>query len=135
MSMESVGTIMLIDDNPTDRFIHRKLLDIYKIGNQVQEFTGGRAALDYLREKQDSADELPDVILLDVLMPGMNGFDFLIQLGSFVDHLAKRPHIYMLSSTDDERDLRRARANSMVTKMLRKPFSPEALMASLRNLK
>lgn len=132
MTKDDVKTIMLIDDNSTDRFIHRKLLNIYKIGEEVLEQASGRTALDYLRKNKDEESQLPDLILLDVLMPEMNGFDFLIHLESFVGDLSKKPIIFMLSSTDDERDLRRARNSHLVKKMLRKPFSPEALIKALQ---
>jgi len=131
MTQEDIKTVMLIDDNATDRFIHRKLLHIYKIGGEVLEQGSGRSALEYLREFKDDESQLPDLLLLDVLMPGMNGFDFLIHLETFYDELGKKPVIFMLSSTDDERDLRRARNSNLVRKMLRKPFSPEALLKAL----
>lgn len=125
---------MLVDDNPTDRFIHTKLLNIYSIGDKILEFQGGRAALKYFKENQHNSGALPDLILLDVLMPEMNGFDFLIHFENFHDELSKKPLVYMLSSTDDELDLRRARQSRIVQKLLRKPFSPEALIHSLSEL-
>ncbi len=125
---------MLVDDNPTDRFIHRKLLEIYNVGVEILDFSGAQAALDYLRDHKEQPEKLPEVILLDVLMPELNGFDFLIYYEGFMDELAKVPQIFMLSSTDDEDDLRKARNNKNVRRMLRKPFSPEALMDDLSEL-
>ena len=135
MRKDEVNKVMLIDDNSTDRFIHTKLLGIYSIGNEILEFERGKAALDYLRQEKDNPENLPDVILLDVLMPEMNGFDFLVYLEQMYDELAKEPAIFMLSSTDDEQDLRRARKSKIVQRMLRKPFSPEALIKALGDLK
>lgn len=134
MKLEDVKMVMLIDDSHTDRFIHKKLLEIYTIGKEVIEFSGARDALDYLADAKDEEDKLPDVILLDVLMPEMNGFDFLTSFNDLYSKLAKTPLIYMLSSTDDEGDLKRARSIKMVQKMLRKPFSPETLVKALSEL-
>lgn len=134
MTKEDIKTIMLVDDNPTDRFIHTKLLNIYSIGENILEFQSGRLALDYISQNKETPDSLPDLILLDVLMPEMNGFDFLIHFENLHDDLPKQPLVYMLSSTDDELDLRRARHSKVVQKMLRKPFSPEALIHSISEL-
>ncbi|MDZ7845736.1 MAG: response regulator [Owenweeksia sp.] len=95
MTKEEVEKVMLVDDNSTDRFIHTKLLNIYSIGKETLEFDTGRAALDYLRENKANKDLLPDIILLDVLMPEMNGFDFLVYMEQIYDELAKKPALYM----------------------------------------
>lgn len=134
MKLEQVNLVMLIDDSQTDRFIHKKLLEIYKIGKEVLEEVGARDALNYLSENSDNPEKLPDVILLDVLMPEMNGFDFLNHFEKIYDGMAKQPLVYMLSSTDDEGDLKRARNISLVQKMLRKPFSPETLINAISEL-
>ena len=134
MKLEDVERIMLIDDNATDRFIHRKLLSIYKIGNTIMEFSSGKSALDFFRQNKANSDKLPTLVLLDVLMPEMSGFDFLIHLESMEEDLSVKPVIYMLSSTDDESDIRKSRAIPMVRRMLRKPFSPEALIKAISEL-
>ncbi|AEV34485.1 CheY-like receiver domain-containing protein [Owenweeksia hongkongensis DSM 17368] len=134
MNLEEVNLVMLIDDSHTDRFIHKKLLEIYSIGKEVIEFSGAREAIDYLNDAKNEGNKLPDVILLDVLMPEMNGFDFLTSIKSVYPKLVKPPVIYMLSSTDDESDLKRARSIKMVQKLLRKPFSPETLIKALSEL-
>ncbi len=134
MKLEDIQRIMIVDDNATDRFIHKKLLSIYKIGNSVIEFASGKGALDFFRENISSQEKLPDLILLDVLMPEMGGFDFLFHLESMEQDLAKAPIVYMLSSTDDESDLRQSRNIAMVRRMLRKPFSPEALIKAISEL-
>ena len=126
---------MLIDDSSTDRFIHTKLLEIYSIGKEVQEFDNGSEALKFLKENKANKEMLPDLVLLDVLMPEMSGFDFLVYLEQLYPDLAKKPVIFMLSSTDDEQDLKKAHRSSIVQRMLRKPFSPDALVKALGELK
>ena len=120
-----LGIVMIIDDNPTDRFVHRKLLEIHKIADNIIEFESGKAALQHLKAVETES-ELPDVILLDIMMPEMDGFDFLVHFANLKDRFDKVPDIYMLSSTDDEKDIQRVRNNPLVRKMLRKPFSPDS---------
>lgn len=135
MTKDEVNKVMLIDDNTTDRFIHSKLLEIYSIGKEVLEFESGADALKFLKEHKENSEELPDVILLDVLMPEMSGFDFLVYLEQIFGDLAKKPALFMLSSTDDESDLKKAHRSQIVQRMLRKPFSPDALVKALGELK
>lgn len=135
MTKDQVHKVMLIDDNSTDRFIHTKLLEIYSIGQEVLEFGSGAEALKFLKENKSSAETLPDVVLLDVLMPEMSGFDFLVYLEQIYGDLAKKPALFMLSSTDDEQDLQKAHRSAIVQRMLRKPFSPDALVKALGELK
>ncbi len=135
MKPNDVKLVMLVDDSYTDRFIHRKLLEIYSVGTEIIEYPGAREAIDYLMKvKDEGEDKMPDIILLDVLMPEMNGFDFLVSLQDAYEKFKKKPLIYMLSSTDDESDLKRARSIKMVKKLLRKPFSPETLIKALSEL-
>lgn len=135
MTKEEANKIMLIDDNATDRFIHTKLLDIYSIGKEILEFDSGSEALKFLKEHKHDSDKLPDVVLLDVLMPEMSGFDFLVYFEQFYNELDKKPALFMLSSTDDEQDLKKAHRSEIVQRMLRKPFSPDALVRALEELK
>ena len=135
MTKDQVNKVMLIDDNSTDRFIHTKLLEIYSIGKEILEFDSGAEALKFFKENLKDAEALPDVVLLDVLMPEMSGFDFLVYLEQIYDDLEKKPALFMLSSTDDEQDLKKAHRSEIVQRMLRKPFSPDALAKALGELK
>ncbi len=127
-----VDMVMIIDDNPTDRFVHKKLLEIHKISDSIMEFESGKAALQYLKSTESKAD-FPDIILLDIMMPEMDGFDFMVHFGNLQDRFPKIPLVFMLSSTDDEKDIQRVRNNPLVKKMLRKPFSPDSFKKILQN--
>jgi CheY-like chemotaxis protein len=130
----ALKSFMIIDDSEIDRFVHLKLLTLNNLADEVKEFAGGQEALDYLVEHQSKADKLPDIILLDIMMPEMNGFDFLAHFNNLVKKLKKKPLIFMLSSSDDDNDLRRAIANEHVSKLLKKPFSPKAFVKLLEDL-
>ena len=72
---------MLIDDNKFDLFINRKIIENASCDNRVRTFKNGQSAIKFLEifEKKSKYHDtfLPNVILLDLNMPEMNGFQFL----------------------------------------------------------
>jgi CheY-like chemotaxis protein len=104
--------IYLVDD---DRF----LLDLYAVkfknaGHEVTVFSGGEELLSALRK--DGAT-MPDVILLDVIMPGMNGFDTLEVLRK--ENLAKDSKVIFLTNQGQDSDVEKAKelkANGYIIK-------------------
>jgi CheY-like chemotaxis protein len=94
--------IFLVDD---DRF----LLDLYAVkfknaGHEVTIFGGGEELLATLRKKETVA---PDCILLDVIMPGMTGFETLAALRK--EELAKGSKIVFLSNQGQDSDIEKAK--------------------------
>jgi len=69
------GRVLVVDDTPFNRQLLRRLLD--RIGHTSVEAADGRAALELLR---DPATEPVDVILLDIMMPVMDGYETLAEL-------------------------------------------------------
>ena len=93
--------IYLIDD---DRF----LLDMYAVKfrakeHEVTAFTGGKELLDALREKP-----APDAMLLDVVMPELDGFEILETIRK--ENLAPNTKIIILSNQGQESDIEKAKA-------------------------
>ncbi len=83
--------------------------------------------LDFL--KSAKSDELPEVIFLDIIMPGMDGFQFLDEFEKLDENIRKRCKVVMLSSSDSFKDLNRANKNKLVRKFLNKPLTIEMLSA------
>ncbi|MGB3618971.1 MAG: response regulator [Catalinimonas sp.] len=115
---------MLIDDNRIDNFINRKLLQVSNFAEQFFVMESGREALTHLQ----TAPVLPNVILLDVQMPEMDGFAFLDALDALNDPRLDHICLYMLSSSIDQDDLRRARRSDRVRMFLSKPLNPRELL-------
>ena len=80
--MEAVKTIdlvMLVDDNDTDNFISKRIIEITKFARRVEVKSSGKGALDYIKENENSAENLPNIIFLDINMPIVDGFVFLYE--------------------------------------------------------
>lgn len=118
--MEPLLNFFLIDDSAFDLFIYEKLLIKSGITNSVKTFNSARDALKYLVSQ---ADALPDtVILLDLQMPDMNGFEFIDEFDQLSDSLRQKVRIFMLSSTIDTRDIEKAKASQHIIDLLPKPL-------------
>lgn len=120
---------ILIDDSSFDLFIYEKLILKSGIGNSVRPFNSAQDALDFLISQQE---DLPDtVILLDLQMPGMNGFEFIEAFALLNQSLKDRIRIYMLSSTIDTRDIEKAKASDYIIDLLSKPLEVPLLKSIL----
>lgn len=89
--------ILVVDDNPADTFLHRETLQAMCVAERIVEAPHGQAALELLAERRANAAALPELILLDVNMPVMGGWEFLNQAGA--DKLLDQSAIVMLRAT------------------------------------
>lgn len=119
--------IMLIDDNEIDLKINAKLIELSNLFSKIIICQSGDEGLCYIRKHLKDATLLPNFILLDIQMPEMNGFEFLEQFKSLPESFKNTCRIAMLSSTLDFGDIKRSEANSLVTKLLRKPLKSSEL--------
>jgi CheY-like chemotaxis protein len=123
----STQTIMLVDDNDTDNFIHQRVVEISEFARKVLVKNSGKSALEYLSTHADQEDNLPDLIFLDINMPVISGFGFLDKFISFPSKLKKKCKILILSSSENENDYKRMAEYEDVIKFLTKPLSEESL--------
>ncbi|TVR77734.1 MAG: response regulator [Chitinophagaceae bacterium] len=77
--MKELNCILLIDDNPDDNFYHTYVINEAKAAKQVKAALTGEEALVYFEKTETDPENYPypDLVFLDINMPGMNGFEFL----------------------------------------------------------
>ena len=68
---------IVIDDNPIDRFVEERIVLNLQCAKGASSQNGVRSAMEYLTENQNSLDKIPSIILLDINMPEIDGFEFL----------------------------------------------------------
>jgi len=111
---------LLIDDNSIDIILNTKILNYNKIAHGITTFNSGKKALKYLSELRN--EELPDVILLDIQMPELNGFEFALEYQKLPEAVKNKCKVFMLSSTIHDRDLAMAEEDPYVITILNKPL-------------
>ncbi|WP_243651162.1 response regulator [Rubrivivax gelatinosus] len=114
--------VMLVDDSEADLLFTRIVLERAGGGFEVQTFEEASAALAYLRSDAPRVD----LILLDINMPGMNGFEFLDAYESLPNVRRDRSAVVMLSSSADPADRERAMRYASVAGYVTKPLDPAA---------
>lgn len=122
---------ILIDDSVFDLFTHEKLLLRSGLASSVTSFESGREALDFLNKL--SSDIPETVILLDLQMPEINGFEFTGFYASVPEPVRNRIKLFMISSTVDLTDIKEARENPFIIRLLSKPLEIPVLKALLHN--
>uniref|UniRef100_UPI001B7FCFDF response regulator n=1 Tax=Chitinilyticum aquatile TaxID=362520 RepID=UPI001B7FCFDF len=115
--------ILIVDDSPTERHFLGELLT--KNGFQVIALESGEEAVAKTKEL------LPDLILMDVVMPGMNGFQATRTISK--DEATKHIPIIMCTSKNQETDMVWARRQG-ATEYVVKPVDPQELLTKIGKL-
>jgi two-component system, OmpR family, alkaline phosphatase synthesis response regulator PhoP len=117
--------VLIVDDEAMIRLLLKQVIDRLDMKNlSVLVAEDGEEALKIIGE------ERPDLILLDVLLPKMNGYDVCQQVRNIENY---NPHIIILTARGNNNDRQRAEsigANGFMTK----PFNPSRLMAQLNEI-
>jgi CheY-like chemotaxis protein len=119
--------VMIVDDTKIDRFIVSRAMTKYNFAREITEFDMATNAIKFIEENQDKPEILPQIIILDVRMPEMDGFQFLERLSTNPQALKHSCCIVMLSSSLDPADHDRAENNPVVKKFMNKPLRKENL--------
>jgi len=119
-------TILSIEDDEVTQLLHKIEFEDAELIVNVVEAWSGQIALDYfeaLNKEKDAISKLPALILLDLNMPVMGGWEFLELFSTQYPHFVERIKIFVLSSSINPEDRIRASKEPLVQAFLYKPLN------------
>ncbi len=105
--IDAPGPIIVVDDDDTEIILLRSYLEFTTIHRDVMGFTTGQAFLDYLDDLEEGRFAMPSVVLLDIRMPSLDGYDILREIKSR-DTFRVVPVVLMFSNSKEESDVTRS---------------------------
>lgn len=126
--------IFIVDDDPAFRFLTRKLCEKNELVGQIEEFEDIYDALRQVMLYKKSAANLPDVILLDLDFPALNGWEFLEGFVDLHPSLAKRIPVYVISSSLLKSDRDKATEIEVVKGFISKPVTLQQITEIIDSL-
>ncbi len=128
------NTVMIIDDTQIDRYVASFIIRKLNIAQNIVEFDMATKAIDYLIEYKNLPEKLPGLILLDIRMPEMDGFQFLDSVDK-IPGVADSVNVVMLTSSLDPDDINRSKKSKLVKTFINKPLNAEKLESIISILK
>lgn len=127
--MRKVDLTYIIDDDSIFVFVLKKLLQKNDIFNRIEDFQNAHDVLNILSQNKET---LPDIILLDLNMPIVDGWQFLDQIEK-IPH-KERLNIFIMSSSIDSNDIEKSKNYTTVKDFISKPINHDKLERLLEKI-
>ncbi|AOZ98982.1 response regulator [Flavobacterium commune] len=132
--MKTIKNMTLIDDDDIFVFLTKKAIESTSLVELIRVFGNGLDAINFLKEHREDLNALPEIILLDLSMPIMDGWQFLDQFTTLAPKIDKKITIYICSSSISPSDVELAKKNNLVSDYIIKPITKEKLIDLLKNI-
>jgi CheY-like chemotaxis protein len=132
--IKKISNLWIIDDDPMASFYIKRLAELGDLADIITIYNKAQWAIDYLLHHKKSVAHLPDVILLDIYMPELDGWGFLEECSKIKNQLVKEIKIFIISSSAHPKDVNRAKLFPEVKAYLQKPVTKEKLKDVVKGL-
>lgn len=127
--MKQFKSICIIDDDKVYTFGVKKLIKSALPDHKFYSFDNGKEAIEGISEMLEKGEDLPDLILLDIDMPQMNGWEFLLKFEPIRNAIEKKIEVFVISSRLDEskQDLYKIEWDEQVSDFIKKPVAASTI--------
>jgi CheY-like chemotaxis protein len=136
--MDIEFSFIVIDDSELDRFVTQKFLERSAKGLIIKTFQHAQHALEIIRKTTAENSLIPTIVLLDLRMPVMNGFEFVEEFGKLPAEVQKNYRIIILtilSTASNPGDINRILTYGAVNSIIEKPLTKEKLLLLLKQVR
>lgn len=131
--MKKLLKTSIVDDDRIYIFGLTKLIEMNNFCEEIQVFKNGKEALDTFLKDIEAGNELPEVILLDINMPVMDGWEFLDEFAKVKHKIKNKVKIYMVSSSVNLSDIDKAKTYDDIADYVIKPIKSSDLQKITRD--
>lgn len=126
--MKKIDTICIIDDDEIYQLFTKKAIQKLDISKRTLSFYNGEEAIGHLRDLIQKGENIPEIILLDINMPFMDGWQFMDEFLKIKHSLKQKTTIYIVSSSIAPGDKSRAIGYEEIAGYISKPVEAETLL-------
>jgi len=126
--------IAVVDDDQIYQFIMQRTFDRISPESKILNFSNCGDFYLFLKHNSSDPTLIPDLVLLDLNTPFMNGWEFLDAFKELEKSLAKIPEIYLVTSSVDPNDLEMAKGPELLTGFFVKPLKPEQVLEVIHKI-
>jgi CheY-like chemotaxis protein len=133
--MKSIEQIIFIDDDEINNLISERIVNKTIVSNlKLSSFVYAEEGLKYIKREALKIEENKLILIfLDINMPFLNGWQVLEQIEQMGEIVYDKLLIYMLSSSIDPNDKRKASENKLVSEFIEKPLSNSIILQIMKN--
>ncbi|MCB1190982.1 MAG: response regulator [Leptospiraceae bacterium] len=133
--MKKIDRLYIIDDDEIFHFITKEIVNSTNLVENVETFSDGFKAINVLKSVQNTPQRLPEMILLDLNMPILDGWGFLEEYIALKPKLPKKITIFIVSSSIDPIDVEKAKSIHEVKDYIIKPLNEDKFLEIIEGLK
>ncbi|MFV8327716.1 response regulator transcription factor [Flavobacterium sp. ZS1P14] len=125
--------IWVIDDDAIYQIIVNKIIQRSEMFSVISAFKNGKDAIEALQNSLKNIELLPDIVLLDINMPIMDGWEFMEEMGVLKPQINKQIIIYIVSSSIAVEDKNKSKTYPDILGYLSKPITTHDLIMIASN--
>lgn len=119
MEALKANSFLLIDDDDIFNMLHRKLISQLNPDAKISVFQSSKEALNYVQEH----DDIPEIMLIDIRMPELNGFDLLQEFCKMSPERFRHTKLFFVTSSMDEHDKEKGLSFPLINGYFVKPIT------------